>query len=150
MLETADGVRHAARTVEYSQKELRVRAIDSAFPTLSAGERISFEFAEETGTVRFEGVIAEVAEDWADIAVDLPDMAAERLWNSVTFSRRGMWAMKSEVSVDDRFLTGFLMLGRHALYGYRSMIEFLPGRILPAVRDAVLSVLPRHPAARKF
>lgn len=31
------------------------------------------------------------------------------------------------------------MLGRHALYGYRSMIEFLPGRVLPAVRDAVLS-----------
>jgi cellulose synthase (UDP-forming) len=76
-------------------------------------------------------------------------MACERRWNSVTFSRRGMWAMNPEGTVDDRFLTGFLMLGRHALYGYRSMIEFLPGRVLPAVRDAVLSMLPRQPVARK-
>ena len=77
-------------------------------------------------------------------------MVSERRWNSVTFSRRGMWAVKPEGTVDDRFLTGFLMLGRHALYGYRSMIEFLPGRVLPAVRDAVLSMLPRQPADRKL
>ena len=149
VLETSDGVRHAARTAEYSQKELRVRAVDTDFPALAAGDRVAFELAEETGAARFEGVVAEVADGRADIAVDLPDMAVERRWNSVTFSRRGMWAMKPEGSVDDRFLTGFLMLGRHALYGYRSMIEFLPGRVLPAVRDAVFSMLPRHPAARK-
>ena len=109
----------------------------------------AFEFAEEAGPVRFEGTVIENGEGWTDIAVDLPDMACERRWNSVTFSRRGMWAMNPEGTVDDRFLTGFLMLGRHALYGYRSMIEFLPGRVLPAVRDAVLSMLPRQPVARK-
>ncbi len=107
------------------------------------------EFAEEAGPVRFEGTVIENGEGWTDIAVDLPDMACERRWNSVTFSRRGMWAMNPEGTVDDRFLTGFLMLGRHALYGYRSMIEFLPGRVLPAVRDAVLSMLPRQPVARE-
>ena len=103
----------------------------------------------DPGPVRFEGTVIENGEGWTDIAVDLPDMACERRWNSVTFSRRGMWAMNPEGTVDDRFLTGFLMLGRHALYGYRSMIEFLPGRVLPAVRDAVLSMLPRQPVARK-
>ena len=118
-------------TVEYSQKELRVRALDTAFTMPAAGERVAFEFAEEAGPVRFEGTVIENGEGWTDIAVDLPDMACERRWNSVTFSRRGMWAMNPEGTVDDRFLTGFLMLGRHALYGYRSMIEFLPGRFCP-------------------
>ena len=149
VLETGDGMRHNVRTVEYSQKELRVRALDTAFTMPAAGERVAFEFAEEAGPVRFEGTVIENGEGWTDIAVDLPDMACERRWNSVTFSRRGMWAMNPEGTVDDRFLTGFLMLGRHALYGYRSMIEFLPGRVLPAVRDAVLSMLPRQPVARK-
>lgn len=89
VLETSDGVRHAARTAEYSQKELRVRAVDTDFPALAAGDRVAFELAEETGAARFEGVVAEVADGRADIAVDLPDMAVERRWNSVTFSRRG-------------------------------------------------------------
>lgn len=62
VLETSDGVRHAARTAEYSQKELRVRAVDTDFPALAAGDRVAFELAEETGAARFEGVVAEVAD----------------------------------------------------------------------------------------
>ena len=53
-----------------------------------------------------------------------------------------MWAQKPEGTVDDRFLTGFIRLGDLALYGYRSMLEFLPGQVLPALRDRLASFLP--------
>ena len=138
------------RTVEYSQKELRIRAVSTDFVAPAVGERVSVVFHEADRDVRFDAeVIACLENGDVDMAIDLPDTTVERAWNSVTFSREGMWAIKPEGTVDDRFLTGFVKLGELALYGYRSMIEFLPGRFLPAVRDGIRSLLPYRPAARE-
>ena len=53
-----------------------------------------------------------------------------------------------KVKVDDRMLKGFLKLGQLAWYGYRSMIEFLPGKlqIVPKGLAWCLSFMPRRTA----
>ena len=71
------------------------------------------------------------------------DKTEERNFNRCTFARRGMWATTPDPTIDDRFLTGFVQLWNIAVYGYRSMIEFLPGKTLPALRDGIISFLPK-------
>ena len=46
--------------------------------------------------------------------------------------------------LDDRFVTGFVRLIRIALYGYKSLVEFLPGRAGRLIRF-LISLLPRIP-----
>lgn len=77
------------------------------------------------------------------------DKTEERNFNRCTFARRGMWATTPDPTIDDRFLTGFVQLWNIAVYGYRSMIEFLPGKTLPALRDGIISFLPKTPSAYK-
>lgn len=150
VLEKANGTRLDVRTVEYSQKELRIRAVDTKFDGLADGEVVHVEIADGDNQQRFKATTIKTIEGCGiDLAIDLPNTTVERAWNSVTFSREGMWAIKPEGTVDDRFLTGFLKLGELALYGYRSMIEFLPGRILPAIRDGIRSLLPYRPVSEK-
>ena len=62
----------------------------------------------------------------------------------VAFAREGIWAEPPEGEVDDRFVTGFVRLIRIAGYGYKSLLEFLPGRVGRLIRF-LLSLLPRIP-----
>lgn len=82
-----------------------------------------------------------------NLLIAFRDAEDERRFNALTFSRRGIWAIPPEGAdqLDDRFITGFLRLGRIALYGYRSMVELLPEGRLARVRDFVASLLPRMP-----
>ena len=57
-----------------------------------------------------------------------------------------MWAISPKGHVDDRFVAGFVRLGKLAWYGYKSLIEFLPGKAGAALRY-ILSLLPRVPQA---
>ena len=130
-------------TRQYSQNEVRLEDLTGALAKLKPGDEAELTLMHESEPLRFTVRAAAAEEGPArDFELVLPDTTAERAWNSVTFSRKGMWAVKPEGEVDDRFLTGFIRLGDIALYGYRSMIEFLPGRVLPAVRDWVLSFFP--------
>ena len=145
VLETPEGPA-ALSTREYSQTEVRLEAAEGVLAKFAPGERTTLLMQGEKGEkepLRFT-LEAGPAESGAarDFTLLLTDTGEERAWNSVTFSRKGMWAQKPEGTVDDRFLTGFIRLGDLALYGYRSMLEFLPGRMLPALRDRLASFLP--------
>ena len=80
-----------------------------------------------------------------ELSLKLQDYEAERAFNRCTFSREGMW-VPEKTQVDDRMLTGFLKLGSLAWYGYRSMIEFLPGKlqIVPKVLQWCATFIPRR------
>lgn len=134
----------SARLEQYSQCEVLVRfdaghepdAGESLRVTMSDGGK-DYTFAATAGGREENGAVV--------LTLNFADWQDEKRFNRCTFSRRGMWAIKPEGEVDDRFLTGFIQLAELAWYGYRSMIEFLPGRVLPAVRDAIGSFMPRHP-----
>ena len=79
-----------------------------------------------------------------EVRVLLADRAEEVRLNRCTFAREGSWAAPPEGEVDDRFVAGFLRLIRIALYGYKSLLEFLPGRVGRLIRF-LLSLLPRIP-----
>ena len=79
---------------------------------------------------------------WLDVLLE--SRAEEIALNRCTFAREGIWAQPPEGKVDDRFVTGFLHLIRIALYGYKSLLEFLPGRAGRSIRF-LISLLPRIP-----
>ena len=63
-----------------------------------------------------------------ELSVHLASYEEEKRFNRCTFAREGMWQATVGSKVDDRMRTGFIKLIELALYGYRSMIEFLPQR----------------------
>ncbi len=138
-----------ARLLEYAQNALRVEAEGEAagwLAGLSEGTELRVRFSEK-GLVRTFRALAGPAEKGSsrDLGLVFSTLAEERDFNRFTFAREGMWAMRPEGKVDDRFLTGFTKLAELSLYGYRSMIEFLPGRLLPRIRDWTASFIPRSP-----
>ena len=155
----SDGTKTEVEVREFSQEGVRVLAAqggEDAFrriAELPAGTKVEIELpSDDGGRERFAAQLSEedptrtdLPKGGRDLHLVFADYADERRFNSITFSRRGIWAKKPDETVDDRFITGFLELGRIALYGYRSMIEFLPGRVLPAARDFIASLLPRTP-----
>ncbi|MFU0841812.1 MAG: Cellulose synthase catalytic subunit [UDP-forming] [Burkholderia sp.] len=147
---TADGKRYETQTEQYSQTEVRL-AMPEALRggALKEGDAVRLALTGEDGTETLFNLRAGRPEKGAerDFSVLFSGYAEERLFNSFTFSRRGMWAIPPKGEVDDRFLTGFMKLGELMWYGYKSMIEFLPGRVLPAIRDGIYSLLPHMPAA---
>ena len=146
----ADGVVHQAELVEYSQVEVRIKNLDEALTRLSEGQAVRlhlsdgehrFTFTAAAGVFETKGI--------RDFTMRFADKTEERNFNRCTFARRGMWATTPDPTIDDRFLTGFVQLWNIAVYGYRSMIEFLPGKTLPALRDGIISFLPKTPSAYK-
>ncbi|MDO5532103.1 UDP-forming cellulose synthase catalytic subunit [Sutterella sp.] len=142
------------RMTAFSQEGVRVEpaagdeAAFSAFARLPEGTPVTVAIPNEDGSPEaFSARLGVTEEGRRDLLIDFASAADERRFNSLTFARRGVWAQAPDHPVDDRFLTGFLALGRLALYGYRSMVEFLPGRTLPRVRDFIASLLPRTPRA---
>ena len=97
---------------------------------------------------QFDAVVQKVSgSDQLELAVKLKNLAQERQFNRCTFSRAGMWVLP-ERKIDDRLWTGFVNLGRLALYGYRSMVEFVPQRIvwLRLFIEWCASFVPKKPA----
>ena len=146
----ADGVVHQAELVEYSQVEVRIKNLDEALTRLSEDQAVRlhlsdgehrFTFTAAAGVFETKGI--------RDFSMRFADKTEERNFNRCTFARRGMWATTPDPTIDDRFLTGFIQLWNIAVYGYRSMIEFLPGKTLPALRDGIISFLPKTPSAYK-
>ena len=148
-VEAADESLEAA-LAEYSQDEIRIESGDPRLAALPEGTPVRVTFTDEPddGTRTFSAVAGAAQAGGRDFALQLAGHEEERAFNRLTFARRGMWTIKPEGEVDERFLTGFIKLGEAALYGYRSMIEFLPGRILPAVRDTIYSFMPRFVGRR--
>lgn len=158
-----DGSELPAEVCEFSQEGVRVLAAQgndaefAALLTMPAGETLQIELPADDGRREvFRASLApedptrtDLPKGGRDLIFEFESYADERRFNSLTFSRRGIWAKKPDETVDDRFITGFLELGRIALYGYRSMIEFLPGKMLPAFRDLIGSLLPRTPRREK-
>ncbi len=154
-----DGSELPVEVCEFSQEGVRVLApegnevVFEALQKMPAGEALQIELPADDGrTEVFRANVApedptrtDLPKGGRDLVFKFEGYADERRFNSLTFSRRGIWAKKPDETIDDRFITGFLELGRIALYGYRSMIEFLPGRMLPALRDLIASLLPRTP-----
>lgn len=120
-----------AQMTEYSQDTVCIAlenpaeaesllAAKSAFVTLSTDGQ-DYRFAVTPSLFKAGGR--------AELTLNLTTLREEIEFNRCTFARRGMWAIAPEGHVDDRFLTGFVRLGKLALYGFASMIEFLPGRL---------------------
>ena len=85
--------------------------------------------------------------DVLELSLVFDDYESERAFNRCTFSREGMW-VPEKTKVDDRMWKGFFKLGSLAWYGYRSMIEFLPGKlqIVPKALSWCATFIPRNPA----
>lgn len=129
----------------YSQAELVLTSPNAA---ARVGERFEIELEHEGASARVTGIVHTAGEDGTiELNLQLESIEQERMYNRCTFARRGMWAMKPEGHVDDRLHQGYLLLMRLALYGYRSMIEFLPSR-LSWLRSGVhwlAGLMPRMP-----
>lgn len=138
----AGGAREAAQLLEYSQTELRVELSEKLARALTAGDEIRVEFETRGQTHSFVCRVEKLDGRALELTVILPTHAEEIALNRCTFAREGMWAIPPEGHTDDRFATGFARLIGFAAYGYKSLIEFLPGPAGTAVRT-LASFLPR-------
>lgn len=134
----------AATLREFSQEHLRFEAEVGDFSKFAAGDVVYVEMTTRGETHRFRTRVTKLESKAFEVEVLLASREEEVRLNRCTFAREGIWAQPPEGEVDDRFVTGFLRLIRIALYGYRSMLEFLPGRIGRALRF-IFSLLPRIP-----
>ena len=146
--EAAAGSALTAQLLEYSQQEVRIAADASVLAQLAADKTLVLELASRGERHRFEArvtVIDEAAGAF-EAALVFHSSREEIAFNRCTFAREGMWAIPPKGHVDDHFVAGFLRLGSLAIYGYKSLIEFLPGSVGRAIRF-ILSLLPRVPRA---
>ena len=119
---------HEAHLSEYSQEDVCVSF--SAASSFKLGDVVQLVLILNGEKHSFDAVVQKVTgSDQLELTVKLKNSAQERQFNRCTFSRAGMWVVP-ERKIDDRLWTGFVNLGRLALYGYRSMIEFIPQRII--------------------
>lgn len=122
----ADGNWQCGELTAYSQAEAVFTARNA---DIAVDDRVEIELEHEETIARVTGSVHAVSADAIEIALSFETLEQERLYNRCTFARRGMWAIAPEGKVDDRLHKGYLLLMRLALYGYRSMIEFLPARL---------------------
>lgn len=134
----------AARLVEFSQEELRLKVDPASLAGLAVGDALFVEMAVRGEVHRFRAEASLIEEGALEVRMLLRSRAEEIAFNRCTFSREGIWAQPPEGKVDDRFVAGFLRLIRIAHYGYKSLLEFLPGRAGRAIRF-LISLLPRIP-----
>ena len=139
---TGDGVRHAVPVVEFSQNEL---VLDIS--GLTAGQAVEIEMNGNRHTDKFKATVAREAKGYTEFNIVFESVEDEIRFNRQTFAREGHWGDKFDNNVDDRFVAGFLRLVGFAAYGFKSLIEFLPGPAGRLVRY-VVSFLPRLPKVR--
>ncbi len=136
-----DGSRTAVSVVEFSQKEivLNIRG-------LTAGAPVRFEMTGNGHTDVFNAIVAREAKGFTELNLVFASIEDEIRFNRQTFAREGHWGDKFDNHVDDRFVTGFLRLVGFAAYGFKSLVEFMPGPAGRLLRGFV-SFLPRLPKA---
>ena len=134
----------AARLREFSQEHLRFEVDPETLKSLSEGDELFVDIPTRGTVERFRTTVTLVEDAAFEVRVDTADRFDEIRLNRATFAREGIWAEPPEGEVDDRFVAGFLRLIRIALYGYKSLLEFLPGRVGQLIRF-LLSLLPRIP-----
>ncbi len=123
---TKSGDKFEVQMSHYSQVDLCFKISETIRDRLQVDETIWIQIPEGGKMYTFEAQVASIS-DHVEARMVLNTLEEQRAFNRCTFAREGMWTIKPEGQVDDRFVTGFITLGRLALYGYRSMIEFLPG-----------------------
>ena len=111
---------------------------------LAAGESVVIEMTGNGHTDTFKATVAREAKDFTEFDLVFESVEDEIRFNRQTFAREGHWGDKFDSHVDDRFITGFLRLVGFAAYGFKSLVEFLPGTAGRFVRY-VVSFLPRMP-----
>ena len=134
----------AARLREFSQEHLRFEVDPEALKNLAEGDELFVEIPTRGEAHVFRTSVTLLEDKAFEVRVLLADRAEEVRLNRCTFAREGIWAEPPEGEVDDRFVTGFVRLIRIAGYGYKSLLEFLPGRVGRLIRF-LLSLLPRIP-----
>ncbi len=144
-LTLSDGRNVNARLCEYSQEELRID-LTEPLGQLSPKERIDVSMASRDGMHTFQTSLLSLSDTALELHLNFSDSQQEIAFNRCTFAREGMWAIAPEGTVDERFPSGFKRLAGFAFYGYKSLIEYLPGRAGRFVR-ACISLLPRVPDA---
>ena len=135
-----------AQVEEFSQVDVRIRceALKAARVGEAALLRLSLPGSSRVFHARVQ---SNDGCGTLELQLELADLAEEREFNRYSFSREGIWVLPPR-KIDDRLWTGFVNLGRLAAYGYRSMVQFLPGK-LQYVRKAlqwVGSFVPKTPA----
>lgn len=131
---------------QYSQTEVRLNLAESS-KEWKKGEAVRLLMIYKEKYYCFKTEVLSVEDGGAlELSLKLEDYETERAFNRCTFAREGMW-VPEKTEIDDRMLTGFLKLGSLSWYGYRSMIEFLPGKlqIVPKVLSWCASFIPRRP-----
>ena len=131
---------------QYSQTEVRLNLAESS-KEWKKGEAVRLLMIYKEKYYCFKTEVLSVDDRGAlELSLKLEDYETERAFNRCTFAREGMW-VPEKTEIDDRMLTGFLKLGSLSWYGYRSMIEFLPGKlqIVPKVLSWCASFIPRRP-----
>ena len=124
-----NGQVHPVTMSEYSQKEVRLVSKDHFTAGLSFEDKIQLKMHYEGNDYIFNArLLDRSADNEFELEMLLASRDQERDFNRCTFARRGMW-VPPEVKIDDRMWVGFLKLGQLACYGFKSMIEFLPGKL---------------------
>ncbi|MDO4936542.1 MAG: UDP-forming cellulose synthase catalytic subunit [Sutterellaceae bacterium] len=142
-LTLADGTVLPAQLQEYSQTDVRIR-LTEGIERLNLEDDIFVSMTTRGQTYRFKACVLALENDCLEARLVFADNQEEIAFNRCTFAREGMWAIAPEGKVDERFVTGFMRLAGFAVYGYKSLVEYLPGYVGRAVRGA-LSLLPRVP-----
>ncbi len=138
---------YKATMTQYSQSEVRL-SLSGCEKVWKKGESIRLLMIYKEKYYCFKTtVLSAEPGNVLELSLCFDDYETEKAFNRCTFSREGMW-VPEKVNVDDRMLTGFLKLGSLSWYGYKSMIEFLPGKlqIVPKVLSWCLTFAPRKPA----
>lgn len=124
-----NGQVHPITMSEYSQKEVRLVSKEHFTAGLSFEDKIQLKMHYEGNDYIFNArLLDRSADNEFELEMLLASRDQERDFNRCTFARRGMW-VPPEVKIDDRMWVGFLKLGQLACYGFKSMIEFLPGKL---------------------
>ncbi len=142
-LTLSDGTVLPAQLQEYSQTDVRIRMTEG-FERINAEDDIFVSMTTRGQTYRFKSTVLGLENDCLEAQLVFADSQEEIAFNRCTFAREGMWAIAPEGKVDERFVTGFMRLAGFAVYGYKSLVKYLPGYAGRAVRGA-LSLLPRVP-----
>lgn len=136
---TAQGERIAAPVVEFSQTEL---VLD--IQGLTPGDTVTIEMTGNGHTDVFAAKVARQAKRFCEFDIVFESVQDEIRFNRQTFAREGHWGDKFDDRVNDSFVAGFLRLASFAAYGFKSLIEFLPGPVGRLARYFA-SLMPRLP-----
>lgn len=134
-----------AQLQEYSQTEVRVKT--AQIPEgLNINDALTLTLTSRGETHTFNATVLKIEDGVFEATLHFAHNHEEIAFNRCTFAREGMWAIPTEEKVDDRFVAGFARLAGFAIYGYKSLVEYLPGVAGRALRW-VISLMPRVPVS---